>query len=348
MFYNYWKRYLTAREIPSNANDLSIKNRFKNCFRFFKRFILLTFSGQLFLWKKEVGTKDKKLLFLFSSNNSLGDMLMDLAPRTLLKNSFEIDLFIQSGNRILFEEDPFFKNIFSDITEIDKNRYDLIVLDQLSSKVIRAKKKYLKNIPFVSTQGFFYGYQFNRTLFHFFRFNEIFKLNLSKEYILNNAKSSLFYEFSKIESTSENYIVLAIGGKDPNRTFSKWEKIVSELVKLEKLVLVGSSNGEKESSYLVEKFGVESYVGKTSLKETASIIKSSKIVVSADGGLLHIALSLGIPTVGIFVKPFKPEFRFTKNSNSKFVYEENIENVKEEDVISETKKLHQEIYSNHQ
>jgi ADP-heptose:LPS heptosyltransferase len=43
-----------------------------------------------------------------------------------------------------------------------------------------------------------------------------------------------------------------------------------------------------------------SLAGKTSLAETAGVIQQSRLVVSGDSGVLHVAVGLDVPTVSLF------------------------------------------------
>ena len=42
------------------------------------------------------------------------------------------------------------------------------------------------------------------------------------------------------------------------------------------------------------------YIGKLSLKQTASLIKDAKILISPDSGSAHLAAALGIKTITLF------------------------------------------------
>lgn len=66
-----------------------------------------------------------------------------------------------------------------------------------------------------------------------------------------------------------------------------------------KIVVVGGIVDQAEASLIADDKGFN-VAGKTSLSETAAIIAGAKILLSADSGLLHIAVGLDIPTVSFF------------------------------------------------
>ncbi len=243
---------------------------------------------------------------------------MDLAPRVLLKD-FEVDLYIQSGNRVLFSEDPYFSKVFSDLREA--GNYDLILLDQSSSKSLKEKIRFFPKTPFIPIQGFFYGFQFNRTLFHFARYEEFLGVEAEK-------RTHLFYDF---QISKKNYVSIAIGGNDPERTYHRWSEVVELLD--DEVVLVGSSNGVSEAEEIENRNPkVKNLVGKLSLKESAKVVGSSKLLICADGGIMHIALALEVPVIALFIEPFRPEYRFI-NSKNIGIYKRDISEIEPEEIV---------------
>jgi len=64
---------------------------------------------------------------------------------------------------------------------------------------------------------------------------------------------------------------------------------------------VGSLNGEGEAEKIAAKFNdCKNFVGKCTLNQTASLIQQSDLVITADGGLWHMACALNKPSVVLF------------------------------------------------
>ena len=69
-----------------------------------------------------------------------------------------------------------------------------------------------------------------------------------------------------------------------------------------RFILLGDHNEEKAANQILQlqHKNIESFVGKTNLIDVVDIIRNSKMLLGLDGGLMHIAASLGIPTLTIW------------------------------------------------
>lgn len=65
------------------------------------------------------------------------------------------------------------------------------------------------------------------------------------------------------------------------------------------IVVVGSSVDQQDATSIAENLGI-SLAGTTSLAEAAAVIAGAALFISADSGLLHIAVALDVPTVSLF------------------------------------------------
>ncbi|HIJ86710.1 MAG TPA: glycosyltransferase family 9 protein [Desulfuromonadales bacterium] len=78
-----------------------------------------------------------------------------------------------------------------------------------------------------------------------------------------------------------------------------------------KTVVVGGNEDQHQGEVIVGNGPGRNLAGMTSLSETAAIIKKSAMLLSADSGVLHLAVGLGVPTVSLFgsgrVKKWAPE-----------------------------------------
>lgn len=66
-----------------------------------------------------------------------------------------------------------------------------------------------------------------------------------------------------------------------------------------KVVVVGG-RGDRAEGELIAGAGGLNLTGLTTLTETAAVIARSRLVISGDSGVLHIAVGLGLPTVSLF------------------------------------------------
>lgn len=68
------------------------------------------------------------------------------------------------------------------------------------------------------------------------------------------------------------------------------------------VILIGGKQDADEAKEIKNMAGNNciNLAGKTTLRETASILKQCKVLISADSGIMHLAYSLGVPTISLF------------------------------------------------
>jgi heptosyltransferase I len=119
-------------------------------------------------------------------------------------------------------------------------------------------------------------------------------------------------DLDQIESTAEfrdeDYVVINPAASDPERSWSstKYAEITDYITTEYRLPVVltgGPTDVERQLASSIEQKSahpVVNLVGKTSLKELASILKHAKVVIAPDTGPAHIASALGAPTIGLY------------------------------------------------
>lgn len=111
----------------------------------------------------------------------------------------------------------------------------------------------------------------------------------------------------------KDYICIQPGAANMLPTAKKWdaEKFVILVQKAIRetgidVVLLGDKNETEMCRFfqdnvtVAEKYKLHLLFGKTSVKEAAAIIKSSRLLVCNDSGLMHIAAAVGTPIVAIY------------------------------------------------
>ena len=126
-------------DIPNYTQDFINKNYLILAyFKFLKRSIYLILQNQSNLEIQQILPKHKKILWINLSAPSLGDSIMDLSSRIFLKDRI-IDLYTDKKNFHLFINDEVFNNVYSQAYELEKNSYDLVILDSYSTRTIKVK-----------------------------------------------------------------------------------------------------------------------------------------------------------------------------------------------------------------
>ena len=139
-------------------------------------------------------------------------------------------------------------------------------------------------------------------------------INDKVDHKLNEEKLKLDIANSRLSLLNEKidgvYIVVQMVSANNQVQFKNWpieswakffDSICQTFPKI-KFILLGDHNEEGAASYIIKRGykNLESYVGKTNLIDVVGIIRNSKLLLGLDGGLMHIAASLGIPTLTIW------------------------------------------------
>jgi hypothetical protein len=300
-------------EIPNFTQDFLEKNNLiKRYLKFFKRFIFIFLSGQSSLEVNDIGSDQKKILWINVSAPSIGDSLMDLSSRILLKDR-KIDLYTEQNNAEIYRDDLFFSNIYTNKSAILQSDYDLVILDSYSTRSFKVKVSVTPQLKYVGMFGYFNGPEVNRVLFSFHRMNQLLgyksKLNqISKIARPRLSISVLDKKHIEDRKLPNKYIAISVGGEWAYRTYNNWDKVIENLFNSNReanIVLVGSDNGIETAKQLTDKFSnynLISYVSKCSFNQTAEIINRADLLLCCDGGLMHAANAMQTPIIPLFAR----------------------------------------------
>ena len=331
-------------QVQTNSHTYINQNSFiKRYLKYLKRYLFIKFLGQNSLERKVITSEHRRILWINLSATSIGDSLMDLSSRVLLKGK-NVDLYTNVAVSDIFLTDKIFSNIFSSKKSIDCKKYDLVIIDSYSTRTIRVKSKIAKTIPFVGMYGFYNGPDVNRTMFSFHRLNQLLGYMHSENRINEISKLSLTISFKdkKIVKTfnlPKNYILVALGGEWSFRTYNKWAELIQVLLKNDKninIVLVGSANGESSAKIIMNKFynaNILNYVSKLTFVQTAYIIQHGKILFCCDGGLMHSASAVNTCFIPLFAA-VESDMRITKSDNAFPLFDKNdVNNIEIDDIF---------------
>ncbi len=127
------------------------------------------------------------------------------------------------------------------------------------------------------------------------------KIKKYPEIFLSEEEDRFFKSFGLKE---KDYILIAPGSKWETKrwTVEGFSEVINELSKKENIVLFG---GKEDIDYVKEiekriKGDVLNIVGKTRLRESFSIVKHAKALISNDSAPVHMAVAFNVPVVSIF------------------------------------------------
>jgi heptosyltransferase-2 len=315
----------------------------KRWIKFIKRYMYLTIKRQIALEVRQILPKHRNILWINISAPSLGDSLMDLSSRVLLKGK-EVDLFTDKKNASLYQDDPVFSRIFTQKAEVAQHKYDLVIVDSFSTRSIDIKTNILPLNPFVGMFGYYNGPEVNRVLFSFHRMNQLLGYVKGETEINKVARPSMAIEINDLPwveglNLPASYIAIALGGRWAYRTYNKWGEVIDKLAKKNNklnLVFVGSDNAKESAKALTEAFpsdNIFNCVAKFTFNQTAQIIKGANILLCCDGGLMHSANAINTPIVPLFAR-LTPIMQLTESIQAFPLFDANdVNNIPVEDIL---------------
>jgi hypothetical protein len=331
-------------EIPNYTSVFLEEVSFtKRCIKFIKRYIYLILKRQTAIEIHHILPRHKNILWINISAPSLGDSLMDLSSRVLLKGK-EVDLFTDKKNASLYQDDSVFSRIFTQKSDVVQHKYDLVILDSFSTRSIDVKTQILPLNPFVGMFGYYNGPEVNRVLFSFHRINQLLGYVNSETEVNKVARPSMAIEINNLPSIEglnlpSSYIAIALGGEWAYRTYNKWGEVIDKLIKKNdklNLVFVGSDNAIESAKALTEAFPLDNIfncVAKFTFNQTAQIIKGASILLCCDGGLMHSANAVNTPILPLFAK-LTPLMQLTESIQAFPLFDaNNVNNIPVEDIL---------------
>jgi len=343
-----------------NYIDIFLKNMSATYrwIKYFKRYSYINLKGQGSLEVESISEAHKNILWINYSAPSLGDSLMDLSSRILLKDK-KVDLLTNLKNGHIFESDKFFRNVFTNQSQVINNFYDLVILDSYSTRTIRLKSEVAAQVQYVGMFGYFNGPEVNRVLFSFHRMNHLLGYSKTESQINSLAKCHMTISKDDKRVVSElnlpnKFIAIVLGGEWKYRTYNNWVKVIEHLLLLDKsmnIVTIGSSNAIKTNEIILEKFpksNLTSFIAEYSFNQTAQIISKSMLLICCDGGLMHAANSLGVKVLPLFAR-LNAEMQLTQSCIADPISDEfDVNNIQYEEIVMKYCEIFNLDYNHHQ
>ena len=270
-----------------------------------RRAALLLATGQRFLLVDRPRQLPRRVLWYYDWE-TLGDAVMDLSQRVLIDASIELDLCMPKGPIELFEHDARFRRVHRHLSDC-KGPYDLIVTQWVTTELIRRKARHFPLAPWLSVMCHERGELFCRATLSFARLRPLFGPDCSSTAVPPSLDlaSCAACGFEPVD------IVVAVGGRDPRRTYSRWPEVVETLVRhwppqrgRPTIALVGSGAAAKVAADEIGRLGlaarIDVHLDLPGPLQAAQLIAAGQVFVGCDGGLMHVAAALGKPGAALF------------------------------------------------
>ncbi|GBD97253.1 MAG TPA: glycosyltransferase family 9 protein [Nitrospirae bacterium] len=272
---------------------------------------------------KDASKKINRILII--RPGGIGDAVLLLPAINALKRELpdlKIDILSEKRNTGIFGLSENIERIYLydkgfDFIRSLRNRYD-VVIDTEQWHRLSAVAAYLNRAPVrigfdtnerrrLFTHKIPYSHD-DYEVFSFFHLIEplIHKIPEfdSEEPFLEIPPESTFSLFTVPAEEKERIISIFPGASVDERRwggdrFGKAARILND--KGYKIVLLGSSAEKADAAAIKQNtYGCIDLTGRTDLRDTALILKMSRLLLTADSGLMHIAYAVGTPTVSLF------------------------------------------------
>lgn len=313
------------------VGNLTLREKIRIVKKYLHKRLLMLFKGQARLYRTNIPT-GARVLFIYYGVTNLGDSLMDFSGRVLLKNKARLDLLIDARLADLYREDDVFNHVYTDPAHASRQVYDFIVLNNLNIRTIKEKARYFKMIPYTSIQGYYFGYDYNHIELSYSAFNSMYDLGLDGNALSGYARPYLSDNDSRYLAARDDFnfdarvIAIAVGGREEYRIYRRWQDVLYLMMREPtafagcEVVLLGSENGLEDAQRLLDYplcgLRLRSYVNNLNLIQCRALLSKASVFLASDGGLLHLAHTLAVPTISLFSAHVGPEMRLSKTCPS--------------------------------
>jgi hypothetical protein len=287
------------------------------------RHCTLWWSGQHKLKLDAFPAGARRLLWSYFGETQVGDALMDLASRSLLRDlGLEIDLFAAPGVAALFEGDPWFGRVGSQAGDFAGVDYDCAIVLSNKHRPLRQKMRNFAGLPWVSLHEYFTGPNFHRGQFAARRLADLARSPLAAPDLERHSRQKLGpVGGSPVPSLpAEPTLALVVGGVHRDRSYLHWEPVMRALAAggWGRFALVGSENGAAQAAALVQALSgqaeISDFTGRLTLAQTRAVLDAASVTAAPDGGLMHLALTTRTRLVSLFSARIAPEWRLPADS----------------------------------
>jgi ADP-heptose:LPS heptosyltransferase len=263
--------------------------------------------------------------YLIIQTAFIGDVILATALIEKIHSTYpdaEIDFLIKKGNEKILEGHPLLKRVLLFdkkskinslrllITEIRKNRYDIVVNvhRHFSSGLLTALSGAKERIGFKSNPlSFFYS----KKIEHYWEQHEVERNQKLIAYLSDDkaALPKLYPSESDWEFVSENYkgayITISPASIWPTKSLplERWAVLINALPADKKVYLMGSASDTpscESLKALCKSQSVEILAGKLSFLKDAALMANAEMNYVLDSGPLHICSAMNAPVTAVF------------------------------------------------
>ncbi len=254
-----------------------------------------------------------------------------------LKNQLEveIDFLTKASYQELIISNPYIREVITlsgiskTIDIVKSSDYDFIIDLQNSFR------SFIIRLSLETKSYTFPKYSLKRYLLIYFGIN-LFNNHIVDRYFKSVEKLNIYNDNNGVDyfftnknfqidfNTKQDYVCWCIGGTHENKRLSAIQ-IINVISKIDiPVLLIGGELEKKISSRIincVNRDNIFDLCGKTSFDESAYLMKKSKLVLTNDTGMMHIASAFDIPIISFWgcTKPDLGFYPYRSNIKSTYI-----------------------------
>ena len=313
----------------SGPDDISCShlNLFK---KLVSRQLYYWLSGQWRFHRRHISQHHRRILFIHHDRN-IGDCLNRLAGLALM-SKYRIDLLAYKTNATLLQHSPYLNRTFThDRDQPNPADYDMIILDGISSQPLNTKKKIAPRLPFVTMYEYVYRtrHSENPIKFSYYRIATLLQHPYSQATLDALATNRLHLPapltaWAKQQQRHAVNIGITCGSINVYKHYRHVLPLVRLITSTHPHIgihLLGSANGEADALAVMQAkpalLNINNHVNGCSIEQTAALIQQLDVLITPDGGLMHIATAVDTPIVALFGANIYPGYRLTQRNTAR-------------------------------
>jgi ADP-heptose:LPS heptosyltransferase len=269
---------------------------------------MLVFTGQAHRHVSRVPRGVGRMLWVYTWT-TVGDAVMDLAPRRLIPSSIEVDLLIAPALAPLFVGDSRFRAVHTEAAACADD-YDFILLDSMRTASLRLKRTRFRRVPFATMRGHHAGERFDRAAYADRRLRQLFGLAAGP---VEAPRLEVERDPRLRGDTSHFLIALALGARLKRKIYPHWAEVLEAVCEQWpgglpgpefRLLGQGRAAREQQAELLALPPGSRcvSRIDAGALDATARELAACDAFLGVDGGLMHVAIGVGTPGLALFTR----------------------------------------------
>jgi hypothetical protein len=291
------------------------------------RELMLLANGQARRRVERVPEGVRRLLWVYTWT-TVGDAIMDLAPRILVPRHVAIDLLIAPALAPLFASDRRLRHVHTHPGTLDDD-IDFVLLDSFRSTSLRLKAKRFPALPFASMRGHNAGERFDRVAFADRRIRQLFGLAAGD---VVQPRLDLGDVGGKVFAEPRFRIAVQLGARIARQRYAHWNEALPKIVAgwpaeviAPSFELLGQGESARKDLRAIGPAFVASHasneIDSGDLRKSALDIAACDAFLGVDSGLMHVAVGVETPGLALF-GGIDPAYRLRPGSSMASLYSE--------------------------